>query len=719
MRVDERPPVDVIVPLYDGTDRVTACVDSLLANTPGNDIRIVLADDASPDPAIPRLLESFRRRDPRVVVQRREANVGFPENCNMAMAWSENDVVLVNSDTIVPPGWLDRMRALAATSDRIGSITPLTSNGEICGVPIWLADNSYPEELTVDELDDIAATVGSGDWVEIPTGVGFCLYLTRRGLDAVGFFDSATFGRGYGEENDLCLRLRNNGFLNLLCDTVFVFHAGSGSFGSSTDQRIRQNLERLNHLWPGYEKVIGGFIRESPLAGVQGRFGLEMLRRIRPGDTLRVLYLLHHPIWSHGFGGTELHVADLVSSLGAQFDPLVLSRRGELPHLQWPQGLGPSAFPLAAPSHSDPAWVNALLSVGIDVIHIHHTKGLSVGELQRLHDTANGRGIPVIHSLHDYYPLCPGVQLLDAASREPCRSIDGAGPCKGCEQAAEAAIGGGVAEWRNVHERLLRQSILVAPSRAAVATYTLLWPWVEDQVRVLPHGTDLRWDRPPEAAEGDDVRPVRLGVLTYGANHKGDEMIGRLVEALAANGYEWHVYGRDSWPALESLPEVTLHGHYERDTIVGRLRDDDISAVVMLPTWDETFSFTLSEAWAAGLFVFAPDRGAVGDRIRESGAGVLVDASSITAVAQDIRSTLASSERARDLRAAARRAGAALRTLSDMTAEYADLYRALAPELRPADATLRYPWSNEELGRLVGTFRSPLPSVDLESRPSR
>ena len=79
------PPVDVIIPVYNGHDAVARCLESVLAHTPGPDVRLVVADDASPDPRLPGLLASFAARDPRVTVVRRDPNLGFVRNCNRAM----------------------------------------------------------------------------------------------------------------------------------------------------------------------------------------------------------------------------------------------------------------------------------------------------------------------------------------------------------------------------------------------------------------------------------------------------------------------------------------------------------------------------------------------------------------------------------------------------------------------------------------------------------
>ncbi len=85
---------------------------------------------------------------------------------------------------------------------------------------------------TISSLDDIFSDVNSGQSVEIPTTVGFCMYIKRSCIDAVGLFDENTFGRGYGEECDFCLRASQKGWGHVLCADTFVYHAGGVGFGS-------------------------------------------------------------------------------------------------------------------------------------------------------------------------------------------------------------------------------------------------------------------------------------------------------------------------------------------------------------------------------------------------------------------------------------------------------------------------------------------------------
>ena len=56
------------------------------------------------------------------------------------------------------------------------------------------------------------------------------LAVQNRTFEADGL-DAVTFGKGYGEENDLCMRARARGWRHVLAADVYVHHVGGRSFG--------------------------------------------------------------------------------------------------------------------------------------------------------------------------------------------------------------------------------------------------------------------------------------------------------------------------------------------------------------------------------------------------------------------------------------------------------------------------------------------------------
>lgn len=275
----------VLLPIHNALDALDACLAALDRTLPAGS-RVHLADDASTDPRLPQLLADWRART-RLAVScvRRDANLGFPGNCNLAFAETgEDDLVLLNSDTLPTPGWLQQIARCAAGDARIASITPWSNHAEICSFPRFCENNPLPDPAEADAIAEAAAAQPRLDYPELPTAVGFCMYLRRAALRQLGGFDAATFGRGYGEENDWCLRAEAMGWKHVLCDGAYVAHRGGASFGPLGLGPGGDNLARLNARWPGYNERIARFILADPLRPQRERLqrSLAALRRAGP-----------------------------------------------------------------------------------------------------------------------------------------------------------------------------------------------------------------------------------------------------------------------------------------------------------------------------------------------------------------------------------------------------------------------------------------------------
>lgn len=278
----------VVVPVYNALEPLDACLASLDRTLPAG-ARVLVADDASTDPRVAPLLASWLARTPlQAQVVTRAANLGFPANCNAAFdETGDADVVLLNSDAVATTGWLQQLARCAASDARIASISPWSNNAEICSFPRFCEDNPAPEHP--DAVAEAAASMGAPEYPELPTTVGFCLYLRRAALRQLGGFDACTFGSGYGEENDWCLRAAAMGWRNVLCDSAYVLHRGGASFGPLGLAPNGQNLERLLARWPDYNERVARFIMADPLAPLRQRLA-ERLQALAAAGPQRDLF---------------------------------------------------------------------------------------------------------------------------------------------------------------------------------------------------------------------------------------------------------------------------------------------------------------------------------------------------------------------------------------------------------------------------------------------
>lgn len=278
MQGDTNRPL-VIVPVFNAAAQLRQCLDSLERTLAAND-RVLIVDDASTDPAIAGIVEGFAARAPAsVAVQRRPHNLGFVGNVNAAFAESDDDdVVLLNSDTVTTRGWLDRMIECAASDDHIATITPWSNNAEICSFPELCVAAPPPAVQFAEQIALAARTLEGEPLPELPTAVGFAMYIRRTALRELGDFDRATFGRGYGEENDFCRRAAGHGWRNVLCPTAYVVHVGNASFAELGLKSGGQNLQRLLSRYPDYNSLVAEFIAADPLRVLRERMSAVLAR---------------------------------------------------------------------------------------------------------------------------------------------------------------------------------------------------------------------------------------------------------------------------------------------------------------------------------------------------------------------------------------------------------------------------------------------------------
>ena len=225
---------------------------------------MLLIDDASPDPEVHQVLRTWQGRvGPRWRFLRNRDNLGFVATANRGMERCDGDVVLLNSDTEVTSGWLEGLARCLASEPSIGTATPWTNNGEIASLPRFCAVNPVPADP--EAVAAVIADCGPPQYPEIPTAVGFCMAIPRRAIERVGPFDEQRFGKGYGEENDFSMRLREAGMRNVLCDDVYVVHLGGRSFGPLGLRPGEDSMQRLLALHPGYLDLVRKFIDADPL----------------------------------------------------------------------------------------------------------------------------------------------------------------------------------------------------------------------------------------------------------------------------------------------------------------------------------------------------------------------------------------------------------------------------------------------------------------------
>ena len=235
--------VDIVVCVHNALDHVERCLSSVLRAT-NLDYRLIVVNDGSNAETTASLRRLSAQRS---AVQLIETNgpLGYTRAANRGLrASTAATVVLLNSDTIVSRLWLEGMLECMESGEELGMVGPLSNAASWQSIPErfderggW-AVNDLPSGYNVDEFSELVYRASECQFPRVDFLNGFCLMIERKVIEKIGYLDEATFPRGYGEENDYCLRARSAGFELAIADHCFVYHAKSRSFGSSARTRL-------------------------------------------------------------------------------------------------------------------------------------------------------------------------------------------------------------------------------------------------------------------------------------------------------------------------------------------------------------------------------------------------------------------------------------------------------------------------------------------------
>jgi len=613
--------IDVVVPVYNAPEDVRLCVASVLANL-RPDVRLVLIDDASPNPGVAAFFEELRMlAHPQVVLLRNEVNLGFTGTANRGMGLSRADVILLNSDTIVTAGWLDALMHGAATDPRIGTITPFSNNAEICSFPDFCVATAWPATENPDPVAAAMLAAAVPTYPDLPTGVGFCMFVRRALLDAIGEFD-AVFGLGYGEENDFCLRAAAAGWRNVLADNAFVVHTGGRSFEGQKAWLGPRNMVLLLERHPHYLEMVQTYIAADPLRPLRQAAALQLA--VAGSPDRGVLHVIHH----HG-GGTETHVRALIGASRDRWRHYLAIAVGDDWQIEEHRTDGTVVtFDFQRGAHE--RWRDFVEGIcatfGVALIHLHNISACRDGILNALEDPP----VPFGYTVHDLNFACPTITFLGPDGRY-CGAQTDPAVCGRCLAAQPLFVDVDIVAWRARHHALLaRAAFRIAPSRWVAATLRHYFP--DCPATVIAHGAVSSALTPlaatPMLSVPDDGIPT-VALLGAIGPDKGARRIEHLLEQARAHdapvrfvliGYMDVEHG----PMQTPDARFTVHGRYAAADLPALLQHYRAALVLFPSAGPETFSYTLTEAWIAGVPTVVPPIGALAERMQAGGAGIVL-----------------------------------------------------------------------------------------------
>ncbi len=606
-------PVDIIVPVHNAYSATEKCLACLEAHTSPLH-RIHLIDDASTDPRIRPMLRAWVERNTNVRLVENDVNKGFVGAVNSVLEIAERHVILLNSDAFVTHDWVERLMAPINADESVASVTPLSNAAEILSIPV-LCGKTQLEEGEAERIDRAVSRLNlEASCAMLPTGVGFCLALSRHWLEVEPSFDPI-FGKGYGEEVDWCRRVAARGGRNIGLGNLFVEHIGASSFGSSSVDLKRHHNRIISDRFPDFERQVREFRRSDPMIGPRLVATLALISSEAPLP----VYLAHD-----AGGGAELWLQKEVRMHADRGQPVVIVRSH--------QAAGPVSIEITIGENRIEGLVSREALAGylavpdrIEMIYSCLAMTSAPLEILRICRGALRARDKLKVLFHDYFPICPSHNLI-GANGQFCRLPMG-DACETCYAklaASNAAWPGSVKHWQEEWLPLLeRADAIVAFSSASRELILRVWPQLADRIGVEPHVMD--W-LPPRITSARGPRPV-IGVLGAVGYQKGADVLRSL--SRSSRG-EFDIVVIGDFDESFSSPGIRVHGKYQRHEIAALARKYGVDFWFIPSIWPETFCFAARECLATGLPVVGFDLGAQGEALRASNSGVVLPRESST-----------------------------------------------------------------------------------------
>lgn len=268
--------VDIIIPIYNALEDVKHCINSLYEHKTHN-FNVIAIDDCSNNETKEYLERESITKGFKLI--RNEENLRFTKTVNRGFKESNGDfVVLLNSDTIVTPRWIEKILTCFNSDKDIGIVGPLSNAASWQTVPVrndkvnggWLV-NEIPKGYTVDEMGLLIEVLSTKAYPKVPSVNGFCYVIKREVLNKNGSLDAEYFPTGYGEEDDFSIRTIDAGYKIAVADDTYIFHAKSKSYSHET-KKVYSKAGRISldkkHGSKRIEKLVNDWKSEPQLPNI-------------------------------------------------------------------------------------------------------------------------------------------------------------------------------------------------------------------------------------------------------------------------------------------------------------------------------------------------------------------------------------------------------------------------------------------------------------------
>ncbi len=608
--------VDIVIPIYNGLHFLKILLPQIFERS---DIpfRLLLINDCSPDKEIIPFLESFNSKK-NVIIINNATNLGFTGSVNKALKETKNDVVLLNTDTEVPINWLSRLFNPIFTDPKVATVTPFSNCATIASFPNY-DDNPIFENLNVQQLDDLFKSFVKPGSIEMPTGVGFCMAISKSALESVGLLDEENFPKGYGEEVDWCMRAKNKGLKNVFVPNLFVYHKHGGSFDSATKKSLSASHQKtLDSLYPQFPTEVADFVELSIQNHVRNFLLLLTCSKLA---TQTIVYFDHEL-----GGGANLYTDNFISDNKA--DKLIICVSFIHPHSNTKKQY---AIRYYYKEHHNAIHINSLneLEDFFEYLQIHEVIIGSLITHENLKDIINSikkiiafQKCKSKYLVHDYHSICANFNLMYQGEKF-CNIPDfkTCSTCKIREVVEPVLINKDFVSVQNHREVLgvfLDNDIdkIVCFSPSSKTLLIKAYPFLDDlKIQIVPHKVK-------------EYRPINIGVIgSIHSKAKGGEIVHHIAKILEKerNPHNIRIIVFGEVGAQFDHHMIQKSGTYDRHYLYDLILKNYIDVILIPSICSETFSYTTTEAIMTGLPLFCFNLGGQADQVKNYANGHIIE----------------------------------------------------------------------------------------------
>jgi O-antigen biosynthesis protein len=638
-------------PLPERIDLLVACFriepffesffGSLLRNTT-TPYRLIMVDDGNVGELHYERLCQVAAQVPDSIVLRNEVNSGFIHSICRAFEQSTGHFAMINADTELPPGWLERLMApIFAQPDQIASTTPFTNAGEVVSFPNLAVDNPMYLGLETDQLDRYFSRLDAkGIEIDMISAVGFCMGFNRRVVDHIGYFDAEAFGRGYGEENDWSLRARAAGYRNVLVPNLFVRHEHGACYPPAEKRALmKKSLAVIQERYPGYRSDVQEYYQLDPALRLRQAIALTAAC----GEAAQgAVLVIDHALG----GGANQYRQAKVAQWRAQGRPVILALIERGTDRVEVVGITDNRVDqFAATPFADVIAAARLFNVRDVFINTVVTSGDPLALIDSVGRIKSLTGAVVRIACHEYFPICPSYTLLD--SHDTYCGVPDFETCAAClpthtgPQLRHSPSGMDIGIWRQGWTRFLTDICdeIECYSQSSADLFARTFPAAASRIAVRPHSTDY------VTRKAHLRREMRLhvGVLGSISHIKGADLVRALADTMAErnDGSRLTVIGTLHGGINPAVGTIT--GPYDRERVVEAVEHSGANVFLIPSICPETFSYTSEELVRMGVPLAVTNMGALPERVRHYALGKVLSSTAPAGILAELHTLLESS----------------------------------------------------------------------------